>query len=453
MSFRYHGNYCGPGWSAGKYQNSVVSNVPPSDEFDATCKRHDEAYAKQDDLRKADLAFALSNIGKGLSRTVAGTVVGLQGLTRAGAPASLQMTKKKLRGSAEKATKKTPKNNARVINPPVANSTILTGFKSVVRPAKDGIRVQGKDLYLSLLAPYNSANFVLAGVSPLNPIWWSAGSSMSQYVAYYEKFKINSMNFEFRTDAPTNQYGTVAMWIDESLRTGTYDKTSGTFLSKVLSTPGSVVGPIWQSIILRYTPTDKSFRYLNGLSTCPVEQCDYGDFFIVNSGTTLSNGYVVVNYDITFAHPQYTGFGALLPCRAQNFNYYQGSLAANAVVGNAFKLGGAPNQNTGDVTKLYFDLNSTTFPAGTTAANLIQVSYLDANNNVYSNGITMKDGMILFALWTGSSWLIYPTYEAACSSSRDRVFTYRTASTGTGLLSFWVQTVYAGEATLMNAGL
>ena len=75
----YHGNYVGPGWSAGKYQNSVVSDVPPIDEFDATAKRHDEAYAKGEDLVKADAEFARANIGKGFKRTAAGLAVGAQG--------------------------------------------------------------------------------------------------------------------------------------------------------------------------------------------------------------------------------------------------------------------------------------------------------------------------------------------------------------------------------------
>jgi len=451
MSVRYHGNYCGPGWSAGKYQTSVESDIPAIDDFDETCKEHDAAYAKGDDLRAADLTFARKNIGNGFKPTVAGLLVGLQGLTRAGAPALPQMTKKKLRGSQK--TKASAKNSARTVEPPVAIGTVMTAFKSVVTPSKDGLRVKGHDLLLSLSAPYNASNYILAGVSPLNPIWWGAGSSISQYLAFYEKFKINSMVFEFRTDAPTNQSGTVAMWVDESLKTGTYDKSSSTFLSKVLSTPGSIVGPVWQNMTLRYVPTDKEFRYLNGLSSMPIEHCDYADLFVVNSGDAISNGYIVVSYDITFARPQYTGFGALLPCRAQNFTYYTGNLAANAVVGNAFRLGGAPNQNTGDVTKLYFDLYSSTFPIGTTSSNLIQIAYLDANGNTYNTNIVFKDGMVLYALWTGSTWLMYPTYEAACTSSRDRVYTYRTASTTTGSLSFWAQTVYAGEASLVNAGL
>lgn len=80
--FRFHGNYVGPGWSAGRYQNSVVSDVPAVDEFDATGKKHDAAYAMGKNLAVADFEFASENFGKGAKRTVAAVAVGAQGVGR-----------------------------------------------------------------------------------------------------------------------------------------------------------------------------------------------------------------------------------------------------------------------------------------------------------------------------------------------------------------------------------
>lgn len=85
FSFRYHGNYAGPGWSAGKYQKSVArSSVPAIDEFDETAKEHDAAYALGKDLKQADYKFYKQNIGKGIKRTAAALAVGLQGMLRSG---------------------------------------------------------------------------------------------------------------------------------------------------------------------------------------------------------------------------------------------------------------------------------------------------------------------------------------------------------------------------------
>jgi len=84
MSLAYHGNYCGPGWSGGKYQRSIRKGkgLAPTDQFDATCQDHDHAYASGGDLRSADLNFYKQNIGKGIKRSIAAAMVGTQALFR-----------------------------------------------------------------------------------------------------------------------------------------------------------------------------------------------------------------------------------------------------------------------------------------------------------------------------------------------------------------------------------
>jgi hypothetical protein len=84
LSVRSHGNYVGPGWSAGKWQDSVAySDVPALDQFDSTARQHDKAYRlhapKSDALSNiredpkyldiADELFVSQNILKGGKRT------------------------------------------------------------------------------------------------------------------------------------------------------------------------------------------------------------------------------------------------------------------------------------------------------------------------------------------------------------------------------------------------
>lgn len=86
MRLAYHGNYVGPGWSAGRFQDSVAnSDVPAIDEFDQTGKEHDAAYAPTADPSKrnaADTKFAQANFGRGFKRTAAAMAVGAQELIR-----------------------------------------------------------------------------------------------------------------------------------------------------------------------------------------------------------------------------------------------------------------------------------------------------------------------------------------------------------------------------------
>ena len=86
MKFYYHGNYCGPGWSGGKWQPSIPYGQGPKaiDEFDETCRVHDHAYSSQGAIptKQADMNFAKSNWGKGLKRSAAAIAVGAQGFVK-----------------------------------------------------------------------------------------------------------------------------------------------------------------------------------------------------------------------------------------------------------------------------------------------------------------------------------------------------------------------------------
>lgn len=141
-SFRFHGNYVGPGWSAGRYQNSVAdSDVPAVDEFDETAREHDRAYALKEDLKEADYRFYRKNIGKGMKRTIAALAVGAQGLFRKSASNSFseknkgpmaplpKTPRKRVASGSYPTPKKTPK---KVKYVPVQKKKGYTLMKEVV---------------------------------------------------------------------------------------------------------------------------------------------------------------------------------------------------------------------------------------------------------------------------------------------------------------------------------
>jgi len=52
MRFKYHGNYCGPGYGDPTY------SAPAIDKLDSVCKDHDYQYDLGEDLAEADFQFA-----------------------------------------------------------------------------------------------------------------------------------------------------------------------------------------------------------------------------------------------------------------------------------------------------------------------------------------------------------------------------------------------------------
>ena len=92
MSFAFHGNWCGPGWTAGQRKNAneltdADKDVPAVDELDAACKVHDIdiSLAKDDqDLKDANEKFTASTKGLGLKAGLAAWLVSNFGPTKKG---------------------------------------------------------------------------------------------------------------------------------------------------------------------------------------------------------------------------------------------------------------------------------------------------------------------------------------------------------------------------------
>lgn len=87
MAFAYHGNWCGPGWTAGQWKNAEDFteedyDVPAVDELDAACKDHDIAIAEartKEDIQRANDKFFATASQLGLKAKVAAWLVQLGG--------------------------------------------------------------------------------------------------------------------------------------------------------------------------------------------------------------------------------------------------------------------------------------------------------------------------------------------------------------------------------------
>jgi len=226
---RYHGNYCGPNWSAGKHQASVDSNVPASDEFDESCKMHDRAYALGLPLKAADMQFARDNLlSLSPKRMLAGALVGAQGLFRPDdrpiLPTTMNNTISK-RGNQTRFSNPSPimrrsapggnQNTTRVGNDitrmaPVATATRRTGQAAVIRSTGKGVTVTHR----TFLGPItNTLAYTVTGFN-VNPGLADTFPWLSKVASRYDKYRFTKLRFEFRSVAATSTPGVCMMSFD-----------------------------------------------------------------------------------------------------------------------------------------------------------------------------------------------------------------------------------------------
>jgi hypothetical protein len=96
LSFRFHGNWCGPGWSAGNWQTSVIGGFPAIDKLDAACRLHDTRYAIAKTplaLDFADKELAKSAVNQGVKGLVTTVGMGVNRLLRRSDPDGVVVTR------------------------------------------------------------------------------------------------------------------------------------------------------------------------------------------------------------------------------------------------------------------------------------------------------------------------------------------------------------------------
>lgn len=302
---RVHGNYCGPGWSGGKYQSSVVSDVEPVDEFDMTCKVHDHVYATDGDLKQADYDFFQANFGKSALRSLAGLAVGVQGALRPPdfvSQKAKNMTKSKLRGSAQN-----PKNqNSKPRSANAARSTVAAPatIGTVARGSTPKFNGNGSIVRVGHRSLISTISTTASGFSinkwPINPGLAQTFPWLSKLGSRYDKYRFVSLRFEYKSVCPTSTSGVMMMSVD-------FDAADATPTSKVdqAQTVPNVESNVWLGATLN-VPVDNTWRFTRqGLvSNTDIKTYDLGNLFVSTIyGSGITTGELYVEYVVELTKP------------------------------------------------------------------------------------------------------------------------------------------------------
>lgn len=306
MSFKYHGNWCGPGWSDGRWIPSTTGFAPAVDEFDESCRQHDFALVGGARDRAADAEFVRFNVAKGPKRFLAAAAVYTRDKYQSlyETPPKQKMTKNKntkknaprLRGAAVNSTPTMKKNDATRMAP-VAIATRRTGATPVVKTSASGVTITHR----SFLFPVtNNLNFTAISV-PCNPGLSGSFPWLGKLARRYEEYRFKRLRYEFRSVAASSTAGVVMMSFDYDAA----DQAPATKAEQAQTIPNSETN-VWMNNDLIVRPDDGWHFVRSGTlsSNLDVKTYDMGNLWLSSAyGNNVVGGELYVEYTVELRKP------------------------------------------------------------------------------------------------------------------------------------------------------
>ncbi len=462
-----YGNYCGPWWSDGKVQISVVGIQPAVDELDAACKEHDAAYAVGGNLKDADARFASKAWKTGLVGAIMAGAVGLQGLLRRDGDFNEMTKNNKLRGSQTQKTqanKNAPQRQQPSIYeggvgmsvPPVSIGSTFRAVAPKVSRGTDSAHLVGHD-FIGSVEGQGVSTFGLGKAAALHPAYFSS-SMLGTMCKSFERYRWRSLRIHYIPRVASTAVGQVIMTSLKSVSMPQLQGESGTFLQRAMTQGNAVFSPLWTPTYIDIT-CDNEWRLVNPLTTSDPDDVIAEELGVFTQVATSGQvGYLWAEYTVDFKGALYQPQATLIPVPTGPGLRVtlQDSAAANAVNDDVVMadVGGALLASVagrGAIYRFVVDYPTVIPGAGQTAANMWNVvtrGYTTAGGTTVDFQTTptpIIGGMVVYLQFTGTGAVkVYSSIEAAVSGSGNGQIFYRTASTTSATI--------AGDAYLVRMG-
>lgn len=482
---RIHGNYCGPNWSNGRHQPSVVGNMPSTDEFDETCKLHDAQYALDSDLTDADFNFAWSNFGKGFLPTIAAMAVGAQGTIRAIDKYRPKFIKEKekemtsrLRGTPRKPVNGIQNKNNKIqktqkvgvpqrvpqlgleVTRAFAPASIGSSLRAVppkVSRSLDSARIIGRD-FIGTVEGQGVSTFGLGKSALLSPAYFYS-TQLGSLCRSFERYRWNRLRVHYVPKVATTAVGQIVLCSSRSVSEPCLKPEAGTFLPRAMSQGNAVFSALWTPA---YIDIDVSpeFKLVDPTTTVDLDDTIHEELQVYTQISVAAQvGYLFAEYDCSFEEPVYTPHSNALPIytgpgQRAVLTHVAAVNAPNAAVNlldSATTIFGGAVEGT--IYRAVFDLQGSAVATGTTFANAWKVTRITrATTTTFvttDEDLPLVGGLTLYmGIYTGSGVAVYTNMEDAIAGCASGQVFIKTATTAVGSFAFDLAMVRVGEASL-----
>jgi len=325
---------------------------------------------------------------------------------------------------------------------PISIGNTITGSKPVVTATPDGVRVRGRDYFITVDPTATTVTgWTMVAGAPITPACMQS-SALKGFSNSYGSYMVHGVAFHFVTAASTSDAGSIVMYIGKDRSTPGANTSSANFLPFVLSDSHTLLGPVWKNNTAMYLPPPNWLPIDIFNDEDMMHQACGELHFYSKIGPLDSPGFVVMDYDISFRETQVNIKSLTIPAQRMKFNQVALSLTLNVQVtgnGNFYSAwatnnlldgltaSAAPSGATfGDIYKVIINTSNATF-TNTTAATLIRTY------NAYTNYVVpLTDGFTFYGLYANTNVLMwYPTFDAAKSSGATTANSYYSGTTAT----------------------
>lgn len=306
---KYHGNYCGPWWSAGSVQKSTNKYpVLPVDEFDRVCMEHDSRYATSSDLAQADAdfikgAFYLSNKANLAALAMVPQYLYRQTSRIVDSTMTKSTNKTNLRKTmVSKPPTRNPSNstqaNDSVRIAPVAYATTRTSTAPKMQNTRDGIV---RLTHRAFIQPITSTSNYTATKVSCNPGLGGSFPWLSSLARKYDMYRFVKLRYSYRSVAATSTAGVVMFSFD-------YDAADDVPSNKAkqAQTVPCTESNCWTSLDLNVS-MDAQWRYVRPgtlPSNLDVKTYDAGNLiYSTQYGSGIVTGELYVEYTVELKKP------------------------------------------------------------------------------------------------------------------------------------------------------
>lgn len=464
-----YGNYCGPWWSDGKHQASVVGRSAAIDAFDETCKTHDAVYATGGNLKRADRAFYEENIGRGVVRSVAALAVGAQGALRRGEvrtpiidqPRAIMTN---LRGSTptpQNRNKNITHSNATAslggvqMDAPAATSSVFTAKQTKTKSIRDGTHVSGQE-FISPVECQGVATFGLGKSALLAPAYFYGGV-LGQLSRAYQKYRWRKLVVHYIPKVSTGLAGQVVICSSLNINEPCLQPEASSFLARAMVSGNGVMAPLWAPVKMQI-PIDNEWRNIDPTVSSDINDDVYAEVQVYTQAATAQQvGYLWLEYEIELVKPMLTPHSTSLPISSGPGTRIamQNTSAINAV-GAPVTLADVSSSGLfsvpgGSIYRFVLDVQGSNSGSGTSFSNAwstTTVSLTTAGGvQKDSSGYNIVGGSTLYLTLIQSQQraVVYTSLEAAISGLSNGQMIQNSPSTGLG--------TFVGDLTLVRIGV